>query len=138
MMFIVSAKCGHVRRSNYVIKEFPVIAENKKDAARIVRQLPRVKHHHKDAIREVKVIDYDTFCAYEKAMSEDPYFNCRSIQEQRRKCPDMIVFPETDPKEHEERKSMASIKPLYIGKDPIRHPKRYMRMHAAENGGWVS
>lgn len=36
--FKVEAKCGHVRRNNYILKEFYVKAESKKEAARILLQ----------------------------------------------------------------------------------------------------
>ncbi|MGN1372736.1 MAG: hypothetical protein ACI4VK_01660 [Candidatus Coproplasma sp.] len=58
MYFEVQAKCGHVGRHNYVIKNFYVKAESGKEAARKIRLAPRVKHDRKDAIIRVKQIDY--------------------------------------------------------------------------------
>ena len=60
--FMVIAKCGHVGRNNYIPVKFAVKAESKKAAAKMVRNFPRVKHDHKDAILDVKQIDYVEFC----------------------------------------------------------------------------
>ena len=49
-LFEVEAKCGHVGRKYFTLKVFPVKANSRKEAAAIVRNIPRVKHHHKDAI----------------------------------------------------------------------------------------
>ena len=54
----VLAKCGHVGRHRYITKWFYVKASSGKEAAYIVRYKPRVKHDHKDAIREVVSINY--------------------------------------------------------------------------------
>ena len=70
--FKVEAKCGHVRRNNYILKEFYVKAESKKEAARIVKDTPRVKHNHKDAIREVEEISLGEYCQGKKVMSDHP------------------------------------------------------------------
>lgn len=81
--FKVLAKCGHVGRNNYIEKWFYIKAENGKEAAKIVRNMPRVKHHHKDAIREVKQIKCEEFLYGKKIMSEDKYFKAHSSQEQK-------------------------------------------------------
>ena len=52
--YMVIAKCGHVGRKNYIPVKFAVVAESGKEAAKKVRQFPRVKHDHKDAISIVK------------------------------------------------------------------------------------
>ena len=57
----VLAKCGHVGRHRYITKWFYVKASSGKEAAYIVRYKPRVKHDHKDAIREVVPINYDEY-----------------------------------------------------------------------------
>ena len=49
----VSAKCGHVRRSKYIVISFGIKAYSKSEAAKKCRQLPRVKHDHKDAILDI-------------------------------------------------------------------------------------
>ena len=85
-MYEVCAKCGHVGRYNYVDKTFAVIASSGKEAAAIVRDYPRVKHNHKDAIRYVEPIDSTRYAEIIAANAQDPYFFCHSVQEQRRMC----------------------------------------------------
>lgn len=82
----VEAKCGHVRRNNYIIKKFYVCAENGKDAALKVRYSPRVKHHHKDAIRDVTEIDYGSYIVGLNETSKDAYFLAQNSTEQRQIC----------------------------------------------------
>ena len=43
--FKVLAKCGHARRTMYVLKWFYIKAESGKDAASKIRMTGRVKHH---------------------------------------------------------------------------------------------
>lgn len=84
--YIVTAKCGHVGKGNFIPIDFPVRAESKSEAAKITRGFPRVKHHHKDAIlgcREVSVEEYNA--AREKNQA-DTYLSCHSSSEQRRFC----------------------------------------------------
>lgn len=78
----VITKCGHVGKKHYVPIKFAVIAENGKEAAKIVRQFPRVKHNHKDAILNVNKIDYDRYLEIVENNHNDPYLNCHSRQEQ--------------------------------------------------------
>lgn len=82
----VEAKCGHVRRSNYIIKKFYVCANDGKEAALKVRKSPRVKHHHKDAIRSVNEIDYEIYLFGLNKTSNDPYFLVHNSSEQRDMC----------------------------------------------------
>ncbi len=79
----VVAKCGHVRRGHYIIKEFFVRAENGKKAAQKVRFLPRVKHDWKDAIISVTPIDRDEFFQGRELHNHDLYFNVTNSSEQR-------------------------------------------------------
>ena len=81
--YIVTAKCGHVGRNKYILIEFPVIAENGEDAARKARMIPRVKHDHKDAIRMVKQVDYDSYCKRWLINASDDYLKCKCKQEQK-------------------------------------------------------
>ncbi len=85
-MYEVCAKCGHVGRGYYVDKIFAVIASDGKEAAAKVRQFPRVKHHHKNAIRYVEEISNERFREINSINQADPYFRCQNIQEQRRSC----------------------------------------------------
>lgn len=79
----VIAKCGHVGKKHYLPVKFAVIAENGKEAAKIVRQFPRVKHDHKDAILNVNKIDYERFQEIIEINHNDPYLKCQSRQKQK-------------------------------------------------------
>jgi hypothetical protein len=81
--FAVTAKCGHVGRGYYYEGVFYVRAENGSAAAAIVRMMPRVKHHHKDAILGVSTISWAEFMAGRVAKTLDPYYHAHSVQEQR-------------------------------------------------------
>lgn len=79
----VLAKCGHVGRHKYITKWFYVKASSGKEAAYIVRYKPRVKHDHKDAIREVVPINCDEYIEGKKIMADDMYFNVHNSTDQR-------------------------------------------------------
>ena len=101
----VLAKCGHVRKNKYILKTFYIKADSGSDAADLVRQMPRVKHDQKDAIRSVTEIDEEEYLAGIKQNKEDPYFSCRNIQEQRRLCEgiDYETFYEEKPDRYEKK-----------------------------------
>ena len=80
--FMVIAKCGHVGRKNYIPVKFAVVAESGKEAAKKVRQFPRVKHDHKDAILDVRCITLEEFLEIIEINGNDPYLKCHSRQEQ--------------------------------------------------------
>lgn len=80
--FMVIAKCGHVGRKNYIPVKFAVVAESGKEAAKKVRQFPRVKHDHKDAILDVRCITLEEFLEIKEINDNDPYLKCHSRQEQ--------------------------------------------------------
>lgn len=82
----VEAKCGHVRKSRYIIKTFYVSAKDGSEAAEIVRWKPRVKHDDKKAIKSVKEINHDEYILGLKSNDNDPYFSCHSKQEQNARC----------------------------------------------------
>lgn len=79
----VIAKCGHVGKNHYIPIRFPIIAVDGKEAAKHVRQFPRVKHNHKDAILIVKKIDYERYQEIVEINNNDPYLKCHSRQEQK-------------------------------------------------------
>ena len=79
---MVIAKCGHVGRKNYIPVKFAVVAESGKEAAKKVRQFPRVKHDHKDAILDVRCIKLEEFLEIKEINENDPYLKCHSKQEQ--------------------------------------------------------
>ena len=78
----VLCKCGHVGRKNYIPIAFPVCANSKKEAAKIARDIPRVKHHHKDAILDVKEITYEEYEILLEHNRNDEYLLCHNIQQQ--------------------------------------------------------
>ena len=79
----VVAKCGHVRRGHYIIKNFFVKAEDGKEAAYKVRHLPRVKHDWKDAIISVELITKDEFIHGRELQNHDLYFKVTNSSEQK-------------------------------------------------------
>ncbi|MCM1545507.1 MAG: hypothetical protein NC033_00580 [Clostridiales bacterium] len=81
--FKVKAKCGHVGRGRYIIKDFFIKAESGKDAARIARFLPRVKHDWKDAIISVTAVSKNEYDLGQELHSRDLYFNMTNSSEQR-------------------------------------------------------
>ena len=125
-MFEVAAKCGHVGRNYYTLKTFAVIAENGREAAKIVRWIPRVKHHQADAILYVAEIGLERFIEINEINDADPYFACHCTQEQRKI--DVPVFPEKAvPRWMEKQTDTNHGKPTYYGKEKIRNPKKYMK-----------
>lgn len=121
-VYKVTAKCGHVGRNYYVIKSFPVQASDGKEAARIARNIPRVKHHHKDAIISVEEITLAEYYALIRQNNSDPYFSCQNVQDQRK-------YEEVIYSEHSQKKNYSEIshKTVYYGKEILRNPKKFMR-----------
>ena len=78
----VIAKCGHVGKHQYHEGNFYIEAQTASEAAKVVRNMGRVKHDHKDAIQQVTTIDFDSYLAGKKKVSQEVYFMCTSIQEQ--------------------------------------------------------
>ena len=81
--YAVHCRCGHVGRNNYVEIVFAVVASNGKEAAKIARGFARVKHNKKDAIIDCYEITREEYEAIIEANKNDPYLNCKNIQEQR-------------------------------------------------------
>lgn len=80
--YLVTAKCGHVGKSKYMPIIFPVQAESGKDAARIVRQIGRVKHDHKDAILKVEKTTENSYLEQIEINNHDSYLKFSSKHEQ--------------------------------------------------------
>lgn len=96
--FKVTAKCGHVGRHNYIVKDFYIEANSGKEVAFKVRYLPRVKHDRKDAILSVEVITKAECLIGKETQAEDPYFQVHSSTEQKR-CGAVdyeAILPETE------------------------------------------
>lgn len=124
-MFEAVCKCGHVGRSHYVIISFPLMARSRKEAAKIARELPRVKHDHKDAVLNVLRIDKERYAELMEMNNYDQYLHCTCVQDQNvidlsdrlmdERCSEYRVHHK------EENKKM-----LYCNKRKIRKQKRYM------------
>ena len=88
--YVVQAKCGHVGRGKYIVKEFPIRAFSRSEAAEIARQKPRVKHDYKDAIVDVEEVSREEYMVSLQLYESDPFMKSKSIQEQRYSCGNMI------------------------------------------------
>ncbi len=75
--------CGHVGRNNYIPIAFAVKATDGKEAAKIARDLPRVKHHKKYAVLSCDEINEEQYEELRRINDSDPYLSCKNIQEQR-------------------------------------------------------
>ena len=89
--YIVKTKCGHVGRNNYIIIDYPITASSKKEAAQNARHRPRVKHNHKDAIIEVREVDYNEYLQFKNQFRKNPYIKSSTIQQQRILYPDYYM-----------------------------------------------
>jgi len=82
--YLVTAKCGHVGKASYMPIIFPIKAENGREAAKIARTYPRVKHNHWDAILDCQLVDEETYKKQIILNSDDPYLKASSKQEQKK------------------------------------------------------
>lgn len=73
--------CGHVGKGMYVEKCFPIIASTRKDAAKVCRTIPRVKHDNKRAILSVREVDYKEYKNQLKINEGDPYLHAKNRRE---------------------------------------------------------
>lgn len=78
--FEVVAKCGHVGRRFYYRGVFYIAAEDGKAAAKAVRELPRVKHDHRDAILQVTRVSEEEYLEGWVRYANDPYFRCKTYR----------------------------------------------------------
>ena len=81
--FAVHCRCGHVGLGHYVEIVFAVIANSRKEAAKIARGFARVKHNKKNAIIDCYEITREEYDAIIGANKNDPYLKCKNVQEQR-------------------------------------------------------
>ena len=105
----VTAKCGHVGKNNCIFITFACVAESGKEAAAKVRLYKRVKHHHKDAIRNVNEITFEDFIKLKAENDADPYLHCKNPQEQR-KIPDFDSRIIPDIREIQMKKKVSTIR----------------------------
>jgi len=119
--FKVTAKCGHVGRNNYIPIDFFVAADSGTEAAAAVRQYPRVKHDHKDAILNVERISFQEFCQGLHDFNKDPYIHCTNVQQQRALAADLQdrILPELGamPLEYEKQNRRNAKKASRFGYD---------------------
>ena len=130
MYYKVLAKCGHVGRNNYIIKCFYVKANDGEEAAKIVRQKPRVKHHHKDALRDVIAIELEEYLTGLKIMEADMYFKVQNSSDQRLyNCVKQEdIYPEEDKKKYKKPRNGQRLRALEMEKEM----KKYVQ------GGWMN
>ncbi len=124
--YSVTAKCGHVGKRYYIPIEFAIRAESAKEAARITRDMPRVKHNHKDAIQSVMEISREEYIALRQRNDSDPYLHFKSVQEQRLNETIYNRLVEEDQDEEQIRDGQTNTV-FYIGKKPIRHIKSFIK-----------
>lgn len=105
----VIAKCGHVGKGKCVLITFACAAENGKEAAAKARTYARVKHHHKDAIRNVREILFEEYIKLRAENDADPYLHCKNRQEQN-KIPGFEERIIPDPAEVKKHKKASSIR----------------------------
>ncbi|OHE26361.1 MAG: hypothetical protein A2Y45_08230 [Tenericutes bacterium GWC2_34_14] len=95
--YIVTVKGGHVGKTHYIPLKFPIQATSKKEAALIARQIPRVKHHHKDAVLDVIAVTEEMFQQQLMENDQDPFLKIKS-KHQQREIDDLVnkrIVPET-------------------------------------------
>lgn len=71
-------------RAFYIRVSFPVVAESAKEASRIARYIPRVKHDHKDAILNCVKISLEEYEELKEINRNDEYLPCKNKQEQNK------------------------------------------------------
>jgi transposase len=124
-LYVVTAKCGHVGKNKYIPIDFPIKAESMKEAAERIRNRPRVKHHHKDAILSIIKVDPEIFIQVVEANNSDLYLKVTSSTDQKRFCEDL------EERVHSERKQEE--------RDPWERAKRVgerMRRRMLEWRAW--
>lgn len=70
----VTAKCRHLGKGFYYLVDLFIKAENGRDAAKVVRKMPRVKHDHKYAVLNVREIVLDTYLMRKEAARKKSIF----------------------------------------------------------------
>lgn len=122
-LYEVCVKCGHVGKGKYIDKIVPIIALNAKSAALLARNMPRVKHDHKDAIRYVKEIDQARYEEIVETNSHDMFFQFENVQQSREY---LLLFDQEIKEEYifEEEKEESN-KVFFVGKKKIKDPKKY-------------
>ena len=127
--YAVTCKCGHADSKNkciYIV--FPIMANSKKEAAEKGKNMPRVKHNHKDCIKDVDEISEEEYEALMEINKKDPYLHVHNIQEQRKLgIDDRFVDDLLNLSKSVVREAEQSRKQVYLSKTKIKHPKKYAR-----------
>lgn len=126
----VDTKCGHVRKNYYMPIGFAIRAESAKEAAKIARNMPRVKHHHKDAIQNVQEISWEDYHSLRKQNDLNPYLHCKNVQEQRLIQAYIDQNIEEEGKKNVREKKKNEEYRYYIGKQQVRNIKRYINSNS--------
>ena len=87
--YAVKTMAGHVGKGKYIEITFPVYAEDGREAAKRARWIPRVKHHNKHCILEVRKITLEEYNELIEENKKNPYLSCSSNQELRRLIPNI-------------------------------------------------
>lgn len=124
-MYEVVCKCGHVGKSHYMPISFAIMAQSGKEAASIAREMPRVKHNHKDAILNVRKINQDEYTRLSKRNYHDSYLHCRCIQDQNLIDISDRLMDEKIKNSYKDRKDENG-KDFYYSKKKIRNVKKYI------------
>ena len=85
--YLVLCKAGHLGRRKYIPIWYAVEAENGREAAKKARNIPRVKHNHKDAILACVKTNYEGYQRQIEENNNDPYLRCKSRHEQNQIMP---------------------------------------------------
>lgn len=106
--YLVTLKGGHVGRNNYIVFSYPIYAESGKEAAKIGRALPRVKHDAKDAVLDVKKISLQEYIQAKQQCDKDPYLRCVNRQEQAAYMDELSqrIYRNAETKKYKKRHSL--------------------------------
>ncbi|MDE5755668.1 MAG: hypothetical protein K2I23_01080 [Clostridia bacterium] len=129
--FEVVAKCGHVGRRYYYEGHFFVAAQCASNAAQAIKNVPRVKHNHSDAILWTKEINYDEYVRGCIAMENNLYFKVKKPKDQA-EIWDLIkqdVYPETRSQiEYRDKHSKSKKRDKNINESKYGYRKYYKYM----------
>lgn len=127
--YAVECKCGHVGRGYYMSITFPVEANSKKEAARIARMIPRVKHHHKYAILKVSLISNLEYHRLRETNHQDRYLTVKSSYELKPYRHEIKARRIQEQQKPVRKTETITNKEIYKQKEKIRKPKKYFKQH---------
>jgi hypothetical protein len=130
MFYAVTAKCGHsgLGKDYYVPITFAIISDSAPEAAEIGRNLPRVKHDHKDAILDVQLVNAATYIEIWNRNEQDPFLISHSIQEQRRLITiDEMLARAVKEVESDCENEKTEKRKYFAKKKELRNPRKFCR-----------